>query len=657
MKSSQFFSTILIIILTISTTVFAQSISKYDQHKVFDNTFLSAPGTVYRSGSGQPGPQYWQNTSNYNINVQLNTEENIITGNVKIIYINKSPDNLNHLWLQLDQNRYKSNSRGALANNIVKGRWSNRNFEGGYNIESVSIELHGEVSDANYFIDDTRMRIILPQALKSNGDSILINISYSFAVAAYGSDRMGILITKKGVIYEIAQWYPRMAVYDDVAGWNTLPYIGAGEFYLDYGNFDYTVEVPADYIVVGSGELQNPAEVLTPVQIKRIADAKESDDKVYIITIEEVTDLDSVSYISETKIWHFKMTGARDVSWAASRAFVWDAARINLPENKKSFAMSVYPLELADDSTWGRSTEYVKASVEFYSKMWFPYPYPAAVNVAGKVGGMEYPGIVFCSSKAKGRSLWGVTDHEFGHNWFPMIVGSNERRYMWQDEGFDAFINIFSTRNFNNGEYNSRRDFARHLVKYIISDSSERIMNYPDVIYKKGLSNLAYFKTAVGLNMLREVVLGEDRFDYAFRTYINRWAFKHPTPEDFFRTMNDAAGDDLNWFWKQWFYENWMLDQGVQGVKYINGDPENGAVITITNYEQMAMPVPVKIVEMNGNIINMKLPVEVWHRGSNWSFKVKTTSLIDSVIIDPDYQLPDINPKNNTWSSNYKLEE
>lgn len=657
MKSPQFFSTILIIILIISTSVCAQTISKYDQHQVFDNTFLSAPGTVYRSGSGQPGPQYWQNISNYNINVQLNTEENIISGNVKIIYINKSPDNLNHLWLQLDQNRYKLDSRGALANNIVKGRWSNRNFEGGYNIESVSIELHGVVIDADYFIDDTRMRIILPQALKSNGDSIMISISYSFAVAAYGSDRMGILKTKKGEIYEIAQWYPRMAVYDDVSGWNTLPYIGAGEFYLDYGNFDYTVEVPADFVVVGSGELQNPAEALTPAQMERIADAKESDDKVYIITIEEVTDLDSVSYVSETKIWHFKMTRTRDVSWAASRAFVWDAARINLPENKTSLAMSVYPIEFADDSAWGRSTEYIKASVEFYSKMWFPYPYPVAVNVAGKVGGMEYPGIVFCSSKAKGRSLWGVTDHEFGHNWFPMIVGSNERRYMWQDEGFNTFINIFSTRNFNNGEYTSRRDSARNLVKYIISDSSESIMNYPDVIYPKGLGNLAFFKTAIGLNMLREIVLGEDRFDHAFRTYINRWAFKHPTPEDFFRTMNDAAGDDLNWFWKQWFYENWMLDQGVQGVKYINGDPENGAVITIVNYEQMAMPVPLKIVETNGNTINMKLPVEVWHRGSDWSFKVKTTSLIDSVIIDPDYQLPDVNPKNNIWSSNYKLEE
>ena len=657
MKSSRLFATILIINLTVSTFVCSQTISKYDQHKVFDVTFLNEPGTVYRSGSGQPGPQYWQNTSNYNINVKLDTEENLITGNVSITYINNSPDNLNYLWLQLDQNRYKANSRGAFADDIKRGRWSNRNFEGGYNIKSVSIELYGEVVIANYLIDDTRMRIILPQSLKSNGDSLLINISYSFAVPSYGSDRMGKLTTKNGTVYEIAQWYPRMAVYDDVCGWNTLPYIGAGEFYLDYGNFNYAVEVSADFIVVGSGELQNPAEVLTSDQIKRIADARKSDDRVYIISPEEVKNLEPVSSVAKTKIWYFKMNKTRDVSWAASRAFVWDAARINLPENKTSLAMSVYPAELANDSAWGRSTEYVKAAVEYYSETWFPYPYPAAINVAGIVAGMEYPGIVFCSSKAKSNKLWGVTDHEIGHNWFPMIVGSNERKYMWQDEGFNSFINIYSTRNFNNGEYKSIRDSSLKLVKYLISDSSECIMNYPDVIYPKGLGRLAYDKTALGLYILRQIVLGEDRFDYAFKTYINRWAFKHPTPVDFFRTMNDAAGDDLNWFWKQWFYENWMLDQGVKSVKYINDDPENGAVITITNNEQMAMPVPLKIVETNGNIINMQLPVEVWHRGNNWSFKVMTTSLIDSVIIDPGNLLPDINPQNNIWSSGYELEE
>ena len=238
-----------------------------------------------------------------------------------------------------------------------------------------------------------------------------------------------------------------------------------------------------------------------------------------------------------------------------------------------------------------------------------------------------------------------------------MIVGSNERRYMWQDEGFNSFINIFSTRNFNNGEYKSRRDSARKIVKYLLSKNSEAIMNYPDIIQARGLGSNAYLKTAIGLYTLRELVLGHNRFDFAFREYIKRWAFKHPTPKDFFRTINSVAGEDLNWFWKEWFYKNWKLDQSVDKVQYVNGDPKQGSVITISNREKMAMPVPIKIVEKNGKIIRKNLPVEIWHRGGTWSFKINSTSLLDSVIVDPNFQLPDINQKNNIWTSNYKLKK
>ena len=648
---------IFIILMIIPTFSFSQTNSKYNKNDVFDPTFLIEPGTVYRSGSGMPGPYYWQNRVDYNIAVKLDAKENLVSGKVKIKYTNNSGDALTHLWLQLDQNRFNSKSRGTAATPINPGRWGNRNFEGGYDIESVNLFFDDKEFDANYLIDDTRMRIILPSALKAKGGQILITIEYNFPVTEYGSDRMGILKTKKGLVYELAQWYPRMSVYDDVIGWNTLPYLGAGEFYLDYGDFDFTIEAPSDFIVVASGELQNPMEVLTAKQRKRLADAKRNDDRVYIRTKKEVEALDSVSNVNDYKKWHFKMAQSRDVSWAASRAFVWDAARINLPDDKTALAMSVYPIEVASDSAWGRSTEYVKESIEFNSKTWFPYTYPVAVNVAGRVGGMEYPGIIFCSYRAKGRRLWGVTDHEFGHNWFPMVVGSNERRYMWQDEGFNSFINIYSTRNFNDGEYNSRRDSARQILDYTLSDISERIINYPDVIHSKGLGSNAYFKTAVGLYMLREVVLGHERFDFAFREYIKRWAFKHPTPKDFFRTMNSVAGENLNWFWKQWFYNNWQLDQSVDKVQYLNGDPKEGAVITISNLEKMAMPVELKIVDKKGKILFKKLPVEVWHRGSVWSFKVNTNSQLDSVIVDPNYKLPDINQGNNIWTSGYKLKK
>ncbi len=651
MKNIPLLSSFLLALL-ISALSFAQQ-SKYDAHKLFDPNFLNQPGTIYRSGSGQPGPAYWQNRADYKISAALNTKENIVSGSETITYTNNSPDALPFIWLQLDQNLFTRESRGALSTPYEGARFGNQDFDGGDVIKSVKVIQGGNTVSPKYIITDTRMQIILPAAIKPKGDEIKIEIAWDFKIPEYGSDRMGMQKTKKGVIYEIAQWYPRMEVYDDVNGWNTLPYLGAGEFYLEYGNFDYTINVPADMIVVGSGKLQNPDEVLTSVQRKRLDEAANSDSTIYIRTVDEVNKLDSVSTEKNTKTWHFIINNSRDASWAASRAFVWDAARINLPSGRKSLAMSVYPVESASDTAWERSTEYAKASIEYNSKKWFEYPYPVAVNVAGRVGGMEYPGIVFCSWKAFRGRLWGVTDHEFGHTWFPMIVGSDERRYMWQDEGLNSFINIYSTLNFNNGEYKPRRNSARDLVPFLLRKDAEPIMTFSDVIKSPYLSLVAYYKPAAVLYLLREYVLGHERFDYAFRTYIKRWAFKHPQPKDFFRTMNDASGEDLNWFWKGWFYKKWNLDQAVKDVKYIGNDPSKGVLITIENLEQMAMPVTVQVKEQNGKVGRVELPVEIWQRGGAWTFKYNSTSMIDSVVIDPDKILPDINPDNNVWTSGY----
>ncbi len=651
MKNIPLLSSFLLALL-ISALSFAQQ-SKYDAHKLFDPNFLNQPGTIYRSGSGQPGPAYWQNRADYKISAALNTKENIVSGSETITYTNNSPDALPFIWLQLDQNLFTRESRGALSTPYEGARFGNQDFDGGDVIKFVKVIQGGNTVSPKYIITDTRMQIILPAAIKPKGDEIKIEIAWDFKIPEYGSDRMGMQKTKKGVIYEIAQWYPRMEVYDDVNGWNTLPYLGAGEFYLEYGNFDYTINAPADMIVVGSGKLQNPDEVLTSVQRKRLDEAANSDSTIYIRTVDEVNKLDSVSTEKNTKTWHFIINNSRDASWAASRAFVWDAARINLPSGRKSLAMSVYPVESASDTAWERSTEYAKASIEYNSKKWFEYPYPVAVNVAGRVGGMEYPGIVFCSWKAFRGRLWGVTDHEFGHTWFPMIVGSDERRYMWQDEGLNSFINIYSTLNFNNGEYKPRRNSARDLVPFLLRKDAEPIMTFSDVIKSPYLSLVAYYKPAAVLYLLREYVLGHERFDYAFRTYIKRWAFKHPQPKDFFRTMNDASGEDLNWFWKGWFYKKWNLDQAVKDVKYIGNDPSKGVLITIENLEQMAMPVTVQVKEQNGKVGRVELPVEIWQRGGAWTFKYNSTSMIDSVVIDPDKILPDINPDNNVWTSGY----
>ncbi|HEY6952200.1 MAG TPA: M1 family metallopeptidase [Bacteroidota bacterium] len=634
-----------------SSLALAQETSKYNPHETFDPNFLSDPGTAYRSGSGEPGPAYWQNRADYKISAQLDDTANIITGHEVITYRNNSPDALSYLWLQLDQNLFREDSRGTATAPVGGSRFGPRKFTQGFVLKAVKIDLDGKTSDAKYMVTDTRLQIMLPGILKPKGDELEISIDYSFEIPPYGSDRMGTMPTKNGTIYEIAQWYPRMEVYDDVVGWNTLPYLGQGEFYLEYGDFDFTLNVPADHIVVASGELQNPKDVLTAQERSRLEEARSSDKTVMIRGADQISPLDQRPANPGRKTWHFKMRNARDVAWASSRAFMWDAARINLAGGNTCLAMSAYPVECSGDSAWGRSTEYVKGTVEYNSKQWFEFPYPAAVNVAGVVGGMEYPGIVFCGSRSKRGGLWGVTTHEVGHTWFPMIVGSDEREYAWMDEGFNTFINIYSTRNFNNGEYETRRDSARRFVPFLMRSGVFPSLTYPDAIPSNDLGILAYFKPSVGLVMLREYVLGNERFDYAFREYIKRWAFKHPQPKDFFRSMNDAAGENLDWFWKSWFVNNWKLDQAVKDVKYVDNDPANGVLITVTNNDQMVMPATIEVKEANGHSGRITLPVEVWERSGEWTLKYASTSMVDSVIVDPDHMLPDVNPANDIWTS------
>lgn len=624
----------------------------YDSKEAFNPQFYPYPGNDFRSASGEPGPKYWQNRADYKIEATLDTSMHSVKGSVEITYINNSPDNLKFLWLQLDQNIYKKDSRASATTTQSGGRWANAKFTDGDIIKSISAEYNGKTFTPKFIVTDTRMQVWLPDALKNASGKIKLAISFEFIVPEYGTDRMGRLKTKNGVVYEVAQWYPRMCVYDDVQGWNTLPYLGAGEFYLEYGDIDFTITAPSNLIVVGSGELQNQKDCYTAEQMKRWDAAKNSDKTVIIRSDKEVTDPSSRPKQANCT-WKFRITNARDVAWAASKAFVQDAAKINLPSGKRSMAISVYPAESIKKNGWQRSTEMVKGSIEFYSKKWFEYPYPAATNVAGIVGGMEYPGIVFCSHADSGGSLWGVTDHEFGHTWFPMIVGSNERKYAWMDEGFNTFINEGSTAAFNNGEFKESSFFgdpnSSFMVKYTFGEKMDGLYNIPEVIQQDNLGVAAYMKPAQMLTMLREVVLGKERFEAAFREYVSRWAFKHPTPWDFFHTMENVSGEDLGWFWRAWVLNTWKLDQTVKGVKYVKDDPANGADLTIMNLEKMPMPVTVLVKEANGKEHKFDLPVEVWQRGAEWTFGVPTTSEIKEVILDPDKKLPEWNRDNNTW--------
>ncbi len=638
--------------LCIGTTTWAQITSdkparNYDPHALFSPSFYTVGSTITRSADGSPNVGYWQQSVDYKLEASLNDATNVITGKEEISYKNNSPQDLEFLWLLLDQNLFAKGSRGQDRMPVgVRSRYgdASSNFDGGFKISSVTV---GGVK-ANYVVDDTRMQIRLSEAVKANGGKVKVQIEYSFTLPKYGADRCGILPTKNGDIYAVAQWYPRMCVYDDVLGWNVSPYLGPSEFYCEYGDFEVNITAPASHIVVGGGTLENEKDVLTAEQQKRMTQAKNSDATVAIRSAAEVTDKNSRPG-GKTLTWKYTLKNARDFSWASSKSFIWDAAKINLPSGKKILAQSAYPAESDGNKKWGRSTEYVKASIENYSKRWFEYPYPVAVNVASNIGGMEYPGIVFCGYRAAGESLWGVTDHEFGHSWFPMIVGSNERKYGWMDEGFNTFINGIASQDFNNGEYRDadKRDYS----KYFFGPGSEGIMYTPDAMKEANIGNALYSKPGLGLQILRENILGPDRFDYAFKTYVKRWAYKHPTPQDFFRTMENVGGEDLSWFWRGWFLENYKLDQSIENVYYENASVANGAVVTLANNDQMALPVLLTWQTKSGTKGSRILPVEIWNNTDEFKVKLDTKEELAWVKIDAEKRFPDMKEDNNTWTA------
>ena len=636
----------------LSTGVFAQEKPKYDYVEAFKPFFYQNNGTETRSASGKPGHNYWQNKADYTINASLNEAKKEVTGTVEIAYTNNSFDDLEFLWMQLDQNLFKKDSRGnsliplSGSRNGAKGQ----EFDGGYTIKAVQID--GKSS--KYLITDTRMQIDLANHLKAKGGVAKIKIEFSFVSPDYGSDRMGVEETKNGKIFTFAQWYPRMCVYDDISGWNTLPYLGASEFYLEYGTFNVNLTVPSNHFVVASGELLNEKEIYSSDQIKKWNEARNSDKTVVIRSAAEANAASKSA--SGTKTWKFKIDNSRDFAWATSAAFILDAAKINLPSGKKSLAISAYPVESDGNNAWERSTEYTKASIEHYSEKWFEYPYPAATNVAGNEGGMEYPGIVFCHMNSKGEDLWGVTDHEFGHTWFPMIVGSNERLYAWMDEGFNTFINDLSTEAFNKGEYFQKKNIAQ-MGGFLMNDKYEPVMVGPDNMKENNIGILAYYKPGLGVGVLREAILGPERFDKAFREYIKRWAFKHPTPEDFFRTMENVGGEDLSYFWRGWLINKWKIDQAVTSVKYVNGDYKQGSTYKIENIGQLPMPNTLEITFVDGTTQTKNLPVEIWKRNTEWNFQLPTTKEIKSVKLDPKSVVPDVDLSNNTFKMEGKATE
>lgn len=632
----------------------------YQPRETFAPRDMGQAVNVYRSSNGAPGPEYWQNRVDYQIKATLDTKTPSLSGQEVIAYTNNSPDALSELWLQLDQNMYKPESRAVWADGEPSGGSTD-----GYVLDEVTIEHDGKTTPVSVEVTDTRGRIHLSEPLAAKGGKVKIHIRYHFTIpdAAWGG-RMGWGEAKAGPIYSLAQWYPRMQVYDDIRGWDTLPFL-AQEFYLEYGNFDYEITVPSTMIVAGSGELKNADEVLTKEQRARLDKARASDKTVAIISPDEIGDAATRPKKDGTLTWHFEMKNTRDIALSISAAFAWDAARINLPDGKSALATSFYPAESQSTERWGRSTEYLKDAVERFSARWYPYPWPVAVNVAGPddIAGMEYPGLLFDGISDEGKDLFWVTAHEIGHTWFPMVVGFDERRDAWMDEGFNTFIDVYESDDFNHGEYAPKRDSeyapkggnpADEILAVLADPDAPVILSRADTIIEKYRHPVTYFKSAFGLILLREQILGPDRFDPAFREFIAAWAFKHPKPADFFRFMDSAAGEDLSWWWRGWYDNNWSLDLAVEKVEPAEGDAAKGTTITIAAKDKLILPATLRVDFSDGSHRDYRLPAESFIRHDTTAVTTEAGKTVTEVHLDPDHKLPDSDRANNDWKAGAK---
>ena len=644
---------LLVLAASVTVAAAAQPASRYNPRETFAPLDFTPAVNRYRSGDGTPGPDYWQNRADYTIRAALDPVTHSISGTVQIRYTNNSPGPLDVLWLLVEQNLYKPESRGNLSLGGRPGTLSEvpQGFTQGMIFDDVRVTSGGRTVTEQPLVSDTRAQLRLPAPLPTGGQAV-VDIRYHYTVPKepWGG-RTGWMDSPHGPIYSVAQWYPRMAVYDDLRGWDTLPYLQQ-EFYLEYGDFDYSITVPANWIVASPGALQNPDQVLTATERARLAQARQSDKTVMIRRWNE-----PAGPASGTRTWHFLMPHSRDVAFGASPAFNWDAARMNLPGGRTGLAESVYPQEA---TSWNRSTEYLKDSVERYSAKWYPFPWDTALNVAGPAAGMEYPAMAFDPIDARPKDLFSVTAHEIGHSWFPMTVGFNERRWAWMDEGINTFIDVYESDEFNHGEFAPKRDseYAPHggnpvdeILPILADPNAPPIMSRADTIPDTYRHPVTYFKTALGMVLLREQILGPDRFDPAFRRFIAAWAFKHPTPADFFRAMDSEAGEDLSWFWRGWFYNNWQLDLAVTGITPFPADaPFKGALVTVESLDKMVLPVTLRVTFANGTSRDVRLPAETWIRQVSTKVPVISNSPIVRAQLDPDHKIPDKNRSNNLFS-------
>lgn len=623
---------------------------RFDNTGVGDTSIFAPldlpPGNQYRAGSGAPGPKYWQNRADYDIKAELDTGTKTLTGSLRLRYTNNSPDTLRFIWMQMEQNAFKDKSLNSFIY-PQDSRFGARGFEGGDVVDKFEQVMAGRAArrvNVTRRDNGTVMKVDLAEPL-APGKVASFDIAWHFLIPEHGADRMG----RDGMLYELAQWYPRVNVYDDLRGWNTEPYLGQGEFYLEYGDYSVEITVPAGYTVASTGSLTNPRDVLTPTVIARLAQAAKSATPVNIVTLEEMRSGTARPRATGMLTWKFSAKNVRDVAWAASPEYLWDASSWN-----GILAQAYYRPSAIDP--WKDAADMTRMSIDEYSTRWFQYPWPQMSAVEGPISGMEYPMLVMEAKSDDKYDLYNVVTHEIGHNWFPMIVGSNERTHMWQDEGFNTFINTFSEarRYPEKGDQMTRALGERGYVEGAMKANVDMPVDVmPDRIDSRLLGLAAYVKPSVGLQLLRQEIMGPAAFDDAFRTYIQRWAYKHPSPADFYRTMEDAGGRRLDWFWREWFKENPHFDQAIDSVASSRtGDVQN-VTVQYANRARGVLPIHARFTFSDGSVENYDYPAEVWSRNTvhyqrSYSFRGKTVSRIE---LDPDKRLPDVDRSNNVWGS------
>ena len=624
----------------VAGAVLALSVSAQPDYAGSESIFAPIPWASHdevRLASGAPGSAYWQQHADYVIDVTLDEEAKSLSGKMHCTYTNNSKDPLRYIWLNLEQNAFKPDSIGTRS--MMPNVWWRvpPDFEGGFDLGRAEVNGH----EVEVLVYDAVGKINLPEPL-GPGESLDLSMAFSMVIPPRG--RLGMYEGEDGTVFELAHWFPNVAVYDDVHGWNILPHQGDGEFYTNFGDYDVSITVPADHLVAGAGELQNAEEVLTAQEFDLLERAHHSTETISIRSVDEIAE----DRAEGTKTWKFHASNVRTFAFATSRAFAWDAAIAG--EDRPVLCQAFYPREAMP--LWSdEAVQFARHTINFYSEWIHEYPWSTATNVNGVVGGMEYPTIVFCSEQRNRRGLFGVTDHEFGHEWFPMMVNTNERRNAWMDEGFNTFINHYSGEAFFGAGKSTRHGGVESIARQMAADPRPQpIMTFPDRMRNNSLGFLAYGKPGYGMQLLRDYILGPERFDAAFREYVRRWAFKSPTPEDFFRTMEDAAGYDLAWFWRGWFYESAVLDQAIENV---HPEPRRGVVsVVVGNRERLVMPLVMAVQYDDGTEERRELPVEAWARAdkfpTSWDSDGRT---IVRVEIDPDHVLPDIDRDNNVYEN------